>query len=138
VAGSVTVWLARVAQRGDRTRILCGRQVHGVHDCQEVVAWRYEVRTFDGSFVMPDVVVLPSGLTDASTPGEYRWSRHARDRTARGENPAVDKRSGPPQAKGSGLAGTVQVLAGEGPKRVPPTSSCAADAALPLRPHEPH
>jgi hypothetical protein len=127
----MTIWRARPALRGDRTRLLCGRRVQGVYDCHEVVAWRYEIATSDGPFVAPDFVVLPDGLTDVGTPSEYRWSSHARGRIARGEDPRRDKRSGPRQAKPPGIAGTAQVLAGEGPKgfhrpaNVPLTLPCA-------------
>jgi hypothetical protein len=59
----VTVWPARRAKAGDTRRVLCGRMVDGRHSCDLVIAW-----TLDGTlFVLP-------GLTEAGTPGRWRWS----------------------------------------------------------------
>jgi hypothetical protein len=116
VASGLTLWRARVAHRGDRSRILCGRQVRGIYDCQEVIAWRYIVSTSEGAIAATGVVVVPGGLTDAGSLGEYRWSRHAQDRIGRGEDPTRDKRTGPPQPREPGIAGSARLLLGKGPK----------------------
>ena len=80
----MTTWTARRAKTGDTSRLLCGRMVDGRYDCPHVVAGTVEM--------LPGRVLLPPGLTDAGSPGVFRWSEHALDRIARGESPFHDRR----------------------------------------------
>lgn len=80
----MTTWTARRAKTGDTSRLLCGRMVDGRYACPHEVA-----RTAPG---LPGRALLPPGLTDAGSPGAFRWSRHALDRMARGESPVHDRR----------------------------------------------
>jgi hypothetical protein len=72
----MTTWTARRAKTGDTDRILCGRMVNGQYPCGGLV----------GRVVEGRIYVSP-GLTDAGSPGVFRWSRHAIEQIAQGKSP---------------------------------------------------
>lgn len=80
-------WRSRRARTGDRGRLLCGYMVNGRSACPETVA-QHQV----GDSVDPlEWVHIPPGLTHDGSSAEYRWSRYAKARRARGEDPRLER-----------------------------------------------
>ena len=99
----MTVWTARRAKTGDTSRLLCGRMVD---PCGGLVA-----RVVEGKmYVSP-------GLTDAGSPGVFRWSRHALERIAQGKRPHTShQRPARGVTRHPGLAGTAAAIVAARPQ----------------------
>jgi hypothetical protein len=75
----MTTWTARRPKTGDQRRVLCGRVVDGQYDCPEIVAWMPS-GSIPGE--PPAFVFVLPGMTDADSPGRWRWSSETRRRLA--------------------------------------------------------
>lgn len=82
---SLTVWLSRRGKRWYATdpgqRLLCGWHVGPTFCASRPIAWLNDEE---------DTIYLPMGLTDAETPGEFRWSQ-AVVRARASKRPTVSK-----------------------------------------------